>query len=396
MSAHRTIDAESIAMNVPLSRSSLREAANRMTDPCVTLYVPVAADHRQHHENELRVRALVRQARGELNQWGFARNSEALSTTIDALIGQRNFWTHATPSLAVLWSPSAVQHFWVRRELPESVRVGRRPSTRPLLEALEGDHSFRLLTISENHARLYEGGRHELRRMEAPTLPPNLVEALAIDEHENSPQFHTVDSVRLGKRALVAYGHSGGADESQKDALRRYFREIDQAILNLPDAKRDPLVVMSVRYYWPIYREESSYPLLLEGPSGHPDRLQPRDLHRAAWDTVRKHFASVDPEAGARARWYVARSKLKTALDEVVRAAVDGQVETLFVDPTAHEWGWYDERQRRVCVHAERVPGDEDLLDRCVAATLHAGGEVIIVDANEIPDQASAAAGLRI
>jgi hypothetical protein len=81
---------------------------------------------------------------------------------------------------------------------------------------------------------------------------------------------------------------------------------------------------------------------------------------------------------------------------EIVTAAREGRVETLFVArDAAAAWGVHDIDTGTVEVHEKLLPGDEDLLELAVAETLAHQGTVYSVPAEEMPSSGPAAAILR-
>ena len=76
-------------------------------------------------------------------------------------------------------------------------------------------------------------------------------------------------------------------------------------------------------------------------------------------------------------------------------AAHHGRVESLFVSLGARVWGSFDEEGDEVEVHAERQPGDEDLLDRAALETILNAGTVYAVKPEQMPAEGVIAAVLR-
>jgi hypothetical protein len=78
--------------------------------------------------------------------------------------------------------------------------------------------------------------------------------------------------------------------------------------------------------------------------------------------------------AGARAR-----GQLLEDLSEVLAAAAEGRVHTLFLVPGRRRWGTFDETSLQVRPHAIRESGDQDLVELAISMTLATGGTVCAV-----------------
>jgi thiamine biosynthesis lipoprotein ApbE len=59
---------------------------------------------------------------------------------------------------------------------------------------------------------------------------------------------------------------------------------------------------------------------------------------------------------------------------QVLLAAYDGRVSTVFVATGVHQWGQFDPQHWRIRVYKRKRPGAEDLLDLVAASTLTKGG----------------------
>ena len=89
------------------------------------------------------------------------------------------------------------------------------------------------------------------------------------------------------------------------------------------------------------------------------------------------------------------QGKVASGLEDVLTAAVNGQVDLLLMPRNEHIWGRYEAEGSKVETHASRQEGDEDLLDLAAAETCRHGGSVRAIDAEKIPGQAKLAASLR-
>jgi hypothetical protein len=151
--------------------------------------------------------------------------------------------------------------------------------------------------------------------------------------------------------------------------------------------EQGPLVLASVEYLWPIYREANTYPHLLErGVPGNPDRLSEKELHQQAWALVRPVFRE------SRDRWAALYARLagtgRTSADiaEIVRASYAGRVEVLFVPLGWDCWGGFEPATGGVTVNEEPRPADAELLNLAALYTLRHGGTVYGVDTGEVRD----------
>lgn len=374
---------------------SVDELATLMTPvspPAVSIYLPTHRAVPDTRQDPIRFKNLLRAAEGQVLAAG-TRGPEAralLAPAFDLLLDS-HFWQHQQEGLAVFVAPGIFRRYRVPSQLDEMVVVSHRFHLKPLVPLVTGNSTFFLLALSQNQVRFFEGTRDTLGEIDLEGLPPSLAEALKYDDPQKQLQYHTSGP----GRAAMFHGHGAGIDE-HKDNLLRFFRHVDAGIENLLRGQRAPLVLAGVEYFFPIYREASRYPHILEdGIAGNPERLSDEILHRRAWSLVEPRFARVQEEAAARYRQLAGTGKTSTDVARVVPAAHHGRVEVLFTARDAQQWGSYDSNADRVHLLPEAAADGQDLLDLAVVQALGRGAAVHVVDPPRMPEPAPVAAIFR-
>jgi hypothetical protein len=143
------------------------------------------------------------------------------------------------------------------------------------------------------------------------------------------------------------------------------------------------------------YRATNHHAVLLdEFVRGNPDLLKPEELHSQAWAIARVYFHKSQEQAAAQYKELRGTSRTSNDLSEIVLAAHEKRVATLFV--TLEQcWGTCDTRTRRVDLHETLLPGDEDLLNLAAIRTYAYGGTVFVLSPDQMPDPKPAAAIFR-
>jgi hypothetical protein len=202
---------------------------------------------------------------------------------------------------------------------------------------------------------------------------------------------------RGGRDAPAVFHGHGAGGEVDKVLLDRYLRAVDEGLRSVLRDEHAPLVLASVGYEQAMFRQVTHYPYVLaDGVDGNPDELSAEQLHQRAWLIVSPVLTRAREEATARFRSAAGRGGAATTdVEEIVRAATEGRVDTLFVPPGEHRWGSVDALSHQVAMHADPLRGDEDLLDRAAVWTLLNAGTVFAVPAADVPGPGPAAALLR-
>lgn len=375
-----------------MTQDDLRTLSEAEGEWCVSIMMPTVRAGAEAQQNPIRLKNLLRVAEDQLREVGQrVPDTQALLRPVAALLDDADLWRSVGDGLAIFVGPGVFRTYRVALRLEELVVVRQRFHLKPLLELLRGDGRFYVLALSQDRVRLLEGTRDSVDEVNLQGVPANLAEALGYDQPQKS--------LRAGVRGVSRFHGIGGADDiDAKQNILRYFQLVDQGLRDLIAERTIPLVLAGVDYLLPLYREASSYPYLLEaGVVGNPDMLSAKELHQRAWELVRPYFAQAQARQAAIYHELEGRGDQRALnrVVDVVRAAHEGRVMTLFVARDVQVWGVYRAHSHKVHAHPARQPGDQDLLDVAAVQTFLNGGTVYVVEANEVPGGDMLAAVLR-
>src|SRR5690606_27669341 len=167
-------------------------------------------------------------------------------------------------------------------------------------------------------------------------------------------------------------GSSHGDDprDLDKERIGEFFRRVEGALRSMVHGSRRPLVLAGVEYLHPIYRSSSGYDgIVEEGIHGNVDEMSLDDLHSRAWACVEPLVRARIERARERFFDLTGTGLASSELDQVVPAACQGRVETLFVASGAHRWGYYVPEEGRVELDVEGRNGSTDLLNLSAVQT---------------------------
>ena len=192
------------------------------------------------------------------------------------------------------------------------------------------------------------------------------------------------------------YHGQGGGEDDIKPEILKFFNMLDDGVGSLVADRKAPLVLAGVEFLFPIYREAADYPRLVEGGvPGNPDELGDDELRDRAWPLVEPVFRRSQEDAEARFRELLGTGQASDQLEEVVTAAFDGRVESLFVALGTRRWGRFDPETRQVILAEGNGPGTEDLVDAAAIQSILKGAAVFAVEPDEVPEGGPVAAVFR-
>lgn len=373
-----------------LNHESIAELVSHRAPHCVSLYMPTHRTGRERQQDTIRLKNLLQAVRERLvEQMPSASAADRMLQPAAQLEQDDEFWRHRSDGLACFCAPEFFRAYRVPMPLDERWSVNERFCIRPLLPFLRSDARLHILSLTQESARLFEATKYSIREIELPEIArPEL------EDNEQALQYHAHQAPAQGKGATetaMYHGQGGAPDRAKKDATR-FFQLVDRAVMGELRGQRTPLVLACVGYLASLYESANSYRHLIKGKvPGSPDRWSDEELRDHAWQIVAPHFRRKQEEAWQ--TFQQADTPTAEDVEQIVLAADQGRVGTLFLADGQQRWGHFDSQQQTVRL-AEQDQEGEELLDYAASRTLGQGGEVFLFDS--LPDtDAPAAATLR-
>lgn len=357
---------------------------------CVSIFIPT---HRSGFNNNkidnLTFKNAIGKARIELEKSGMIPNeSHGFLQPAYELLEDDNFWSQLSDGLAVFISRDRFEYYELPISFNTFVYVGQSFYLRPLLPMFAGDGRFFLLALSQNKVRFFEGSRYSITPVKIrDVVPMNMEEALIFEDHEANLQGRT-DQVKYG--STLYHGH-GLNEEDKKVQIEKYFRSIDNGLMEFLYDENAPMLIAAVDYLVPIYREVTNYPNVMDFHlKGNPDDDSPLLLHEKSWTLMRPYFAERQQKAVELFEQAKSFSTGSTSIEDVVPAAINGRIDTLFVNKDQYNvWGFYDMAENKVALQSERKRYSSCMLDKAAVQTFLKGGTVYNVPADQMPDDST-------
>lgn len=369
-----------------LAEKELKELFEHHNTICLSIYLPLQWQPDQREANRIRLKNLIKQAEQQLT--AVPRNTNHLLTPALELLTNGRLNQPPNAGLVLLSSPGFAQHYFLPHTLPQLVIVGQRFHTKPLLPLLHQKEQFHILALSQNKTRLFNANRHHIKPVTLPDLPQSMTESLA-EEYEKQLQYH------MGTRETAVYhGHEVSAEK--KGAVRRYFRQINDTLTTHLQNSTTPLILACVDYLFPLYQEVNTYPHLYnQHLSGNPDETKPADLQQRAWQLIATNFNQEKTAAAEQYQNLAQTERASANLQQVLKAAHRGRIDTLFTAVGQQQWGHYNPTTGEIHLGDQAEPDTVDLLDETAVHTLLNGGTVYAVDPQEMPAAAHVTAVFR-
>ena len=371
---------------------------NSPKPPCVSIYIPTHVKGAETQQDPIRLKNQLSKAEEMLTERGLSSTDISdLLQPASELISNQEFWQNQNQGLALFINPGQFRYYKTPIAFDELTTVADEFHMKPLLSLLANDSQFYVLAASQNNIALYQATRDSVQTVDLGETPRDIATALQYDDPEESIQGHSASrsSGKGGDGRIVFSGQGSGKDSENTDILR-FFHLVADGVQNAIAGQEAPLVFVGVDALFPLYKEANNYPHLMEEAVAHqPDQLSPEEIRDRAFEIVKPKFQSdrktVSEQYGSLRNNNQATADLSMILD----AAHNGQIDTLLVANNAQQWGSFDPEARQASMHDEQTANSRDLLDLAASKAIATDAKVYIVDREDVPEKADAAATLR-
>lgn len=352
--------------------------------PCVSIYIPTYRAGKGV-EDRLRFKNALADAAQELvdSEKGVTEK-DAIKYLAPAfgLLNDDSFWSHLSDGLAVFIGEDHFSFFVTPVDFAQFVHVHDHYYLRHLIPLISKESRFFVLALSQNEVRFFEGHRSSIVPVVIDDLiPDGMKEIVASENKPMNLQSHGGKS-----SGAIYHGHGGGKDDKDEN-LKKYFRQIDDGLMQMLHDENAPLIIYSVDAQIPVYKDVSNYSNIYnQSISGNPENDDPVLIHEKAWATIEDHFSKEKEETKQRFNQNLADGKASFYLPDIVIAAINGKVDALFVDKNSGaEWGIFDKNSNAITIHKKRQKDSICLLNKAAITTFQSGGTVYNVPRMEFP-----------
>lgn len=395
-----------------LNAADVRQLHDQRGEDLISIYIPTEKAGGAIQRNPIRLKNQLQAVEAELEERGLAHEHvrRRLQSAYD-LCGDREFWRRQSQGLALFIQPEGeTDLFRLPVRFESLTRIAHRFHTKRMLPALAGDERFYVLALSQDGVRLLSGSRFQVEQVQIPDgLPDSLEEMLAAQDvvawrqarfraagRISGPSSDTAASTERGGGCSL-HSVSYVVEEDEKQRILEFFRRVDEGVCQILHGKREPLVLAGVEYLLPLYEEANTYVSLLteDYVTGNPEELSAEELHDAAWGIVEPIFERRRAKLAEDFHAMQPRDQATVDLEEAVRAAHYGRVDTLWVRRGECVWGLFDSDTGQTTVEEEPRIDNYDLLDDAALSVLENSGRVYVVTEEEMPADSAIAALLR-
>ncbi len=370
-----------------MSWKQFMELSNVHSNNCISIYFPThrAGEPVDSGEGQLRLKNSLQSVNKILEERGInSREIQNIVGPVEELLDEIHFWRNQSDGLAIFSDGETMQYFTLPVHFDEQIYISDHYLLLPIIPYFNDDGIFYLLPLSLQMVNLYECSRHSITEIITKGETPERLEDIVGYDFEQTSLQHR--SGQGGKEDVMYHGQGAGKDDKKKET-EKFFRAVDAAVLKLLGDDKAPLVLACVDEHYSLYKKITSYSNLTDGHvSGNPDESEVLTLHEEAWSLVEDQFRKQRESRKKQFQDQSATGKAVTDIRKIIPAAVDGRIDTLFMEEGKDLFGIYDETKRKIEL-AE--PGNRlyqvSLFNLAALHVLSKGGRVFLSSAEEMP-----------
>jgi hypothetical protein len=379
-----------------LSKELLAELAAYESICCVSIYMPT---HRSGVEVNEQVDIIS--FKNALQQLGTDLKEKVDQTFLTKLLEPAyellrddKFWHSLSPGLAFFIADGFFKYIKLPVAPEEKVLINSAFFISPLVPIMSSKEYFYLLVLSKKQAKFYRVDNFGIQYIPVSELPHGVDDVIHFEEKEGQQLFRTGSSGAGGGANFHGMG-SGTPDE--KEHISIYLEEVDETLWKAILAKENvPLVLAGVEYLIPLYKKVSHYNHIAEKYlTGSLEHENEGELYRQARELMEPYFQEALHKAIEKYGNQSATALTSSILEDVIPAAFYSRVSILFAQKNEQIWGTFDEISNELVLHDQQGEKDVSLMDKAVLKTILNGGDVFIVEKDQMPADSKLAALMR-
>jgi len=302
------------------------------------------------------------------------------------------FWASMDNGLAVFISEGYFKYIKMPVAPESDITCEKKFFVSPLIRVMARKEYFYLLVISKQKCKLFRADAFGMEYVPVPDLPEDIMDIKRLSEKDAS-------TVRIGTSSGTGganFHGMGGGNPDEKANIATYFEYVDDILFKqILHTENVPLLLAGVEYLIPIYKSVCDYHnVCSESITGSHEHDDKNALYELAKQTMENYFRQPLQKALTIYANQSATELTSSVPADIIPAAHYGRLSHIFVKKASHIWGTFDEDSSEINLN-DQDPNAEDLLDQALVRTFQNGGDVFVLDEEDMPAQSAVAAIFR-
>ena len=374
------------SINYPLPKQTFKNLASTHANNCISIYLSMYKTGKEQNEHlaQANLKHCIREVQAKLFEYQYSKEeSKNYLKPVKQLLDSIELWRNPSDGLAIFLNPKELVYYTIPISFETKTYVADHFYLKPLLPLYSDDGLYYVLELSMDYVKLHQASKHAFKELFIEDFAPDkLEEAVGYDFKPKMLQFR---SGQAPHSSASFHGYGEGKDDEKKEILR-YFKAIDYGLKKMIGDSKAPLVLASVDKLFPLYEQVNSYSNLFESNlSGNPELWNKTQLHEESWKLVQPYFDKTKKEKLKQFKDLYHTPKTTFEVTDTISAAINGKIDTLFIQDNTDLYGTYNKKNEHVSIDKKKKVNNASLLNLSALHTIKQGGEVFLLNSEEMP-----------
>ena len=370
-------------------RDTIEKLINETQDVNVTIFLPTHKTGEEGKQDAIRLKNLVQKAKTDLLDKGWKESKvDSLFEKVHSMTEENQFWLHQDKGLALYINESYFDVFKIPVSPEENYYIAENFLITPLLELQNHHGIYHVLVLSQNETKMFKIAPDATSKIEFVSVPTSMEEHLKYHVHERSIQQHS----GTGGQNAMFHGQGGDRNEDDKE-LELFVKHIENKVTKYLKKENGPLILAGPEKMIAYYKKANKYFNVLEKSiAGNADNKSAKQLADESWAIAEDYFEEDITSDVERFNNLQGSELISTDIEEIVKSAYYGKVDTLFVPMGHRQFGIFHPDENRVDM-SESVNGQAvDLINYAAVSAIRTGSTLYGLPKSEIPKNSGLAA----
>lgn len=370
-----------------MDKKQIVELQAQRGNPSVSITLPVYyTSPTELQQTEIRLKNLLKQTEERLGKNHQAREIAPLMQRLHALADSVDVHRRAG-GIAIFANADYSNVMYLATPLEERIVIDDNFATREIVRALLTSPRYRVLSLTEESAHLYEGRRDRLQP----------------SENAHFPLMRDIEGVETTLPGT--YGVE--VSEFQKTQERDFAQRVEAALKEISDHDPLPLALVGVErtlaYFDKAVAGNADEKFnIVARMHGNYEKVGLGELETKLWPIVQPAMNGARERAKARLEESVGLDRAAFGLEKAWEHAHTGRIDTLLVEKEFHQSARIVKSEMpfgtlETCDDCDKTEPDvvPDAVDEIIEAVMKNSGDVVFVDGDELAQPGHIAAILR-
>lgn len=370
----------------PLPHNVFKKLATNQSKHSVSIYLPMYTNGKEQNEHvsQSNLSSCINKVYKGLKKRELSEQKiKEYLKPIEALLGNTELWRNPSKGLVIFLDKNELQYYSLPIAFETSTYIANNFYVLPLLTLYQENTNYYLLELSRDYVKFYEASKYGFNNVQIDDFIPNQLEdTVGFEYKQKMLQF------RSGQNAYGSgsfHGQGDGKEDLEKE-IATFFRAIDKGIKHVIKNKKSPLVVACIDRLFDTYKKVNTYANLYDiNISGDTEFTNKTALHQESWELVQPYFEKNKQLKISQFKELYNTPKISYQLNDIIPAALNGKIDTLFVEKNTDIAGTYNKDTRKLQLDINKDLTNNSLTNLTAVQTFFNGGQVYMLSTEEMP-----------